>query len=159
MTLNDYRMLRYEDFFLAIIKREMNWKDAEHVFFTLPDSPEQITAIDLLRMAVDEALIENNKPLTDENRKRIEDDVKQTITPNLEEWYPVILVKQDDGYIDLSQMQKLETSYKIVCQIPFSRYYKECDYSFEEDEDGPYLDIDMEPFELFTKEFEEGKVC
>ena len=46
MTLNDYRKLRYEDFFLAIIKREMNWKDAEHVFLTLPYSSEQVTAID-----------------------------------------------------------------------------------------------------------------
>lgn len=155
MTLNDYRMLRYEDFFLAIIKREMNWENAEHAFFTLPGSTEQITAIDFLRIAVDEALIENNEPLTDENRKRVEDEVKQAITPNLEEWYPVILVKQENGYIDLSQMQKLDSSYTIVYQIPFSRYYKECDYSFEEDEDGPYLNIDMKPFELFTKEYED----
>ena len=157
MTLNDYKMLRYENFFLAIIKREMNWEDAEHVFLTLPDYPDPITAIELLRIAVDETLIETNEPLTDENRKRVEEDVKQTITPNLEEWHPVILVKQDDGYIDLSQMQKLETSYQIVCQIPFSKYYKECDYSFEEDETGPYLNIDMEPFNIFVNAFEEGK--
>lgn len=157
MTLNDYRMLRYEDFFLAIIKREMNWEDAEHVYLTIPDYPAEITAVELLRIAVDEALIENNEPLTDENRKRIEDDVKQTITPNLEEWYPVILVKKDTVYIDLSQMQELESEYKIICQIPLSEYYKECDYSFEEDEDGPYLDIDMEPFNVFVKDYEEGK--
>ena len=159
MTLNDYRKLRYEDFFLAIIKREINWKDAEHVFFTNPYSSEQVTAIDLLRIAVNTILIKNNEPLTEENRKKIEDDVKQTITSTLEEWYPVILVKQEDGYIDLSQMQKLETTYNIVCQIPFSEYYKECDYSFKEDENGPYLDIDMEPFELFVREYEEGKFC
>lgn len=155
MTLNDYRMLRYEDFFLAIIKKEMNWKEAEHVFLTLPGYPDKITAIDLLRMAVDEVLMENKEPLTDENRKRIEYDVKQTISPNLEEVYPVILVKQEDGYIDLSQMQKLQSEFKIVCLIPFSKYYKEDDYSFEEDEDGPYLNIDMEPFDRFTKEYEE----
>ncbi len=101
--------------------------------------------------------MENNEPLTDENRKRIEDDVKQTITPNLEEWYPVILVKKDTAYIDLSQMKELESEYKIICQIPFSEYYKECDYSFEEDEDGPYLEIDMEPFNVFVKDYEGGK--
>jgi len=157
MTLNDYRMLKYEDFFLAIIKREMNWEEAAHVYLTIPDYPGEVTAIELLRMAVDEALMENNEPLTDENRKRIEEDVKRKITPNLEEWYPVILVKTEEGYIDLSQMQKLEPEYKIICQTPLSEYYKEGEYSFEEDEDGPYLEIDMEPLEVFGKDFEEGK--
>lgn len=154
LTLNDCKMLRYEDFFLAIIKRSLNWEDAENTFLTLPDFSEPITAIDLLRIAVDETLIENNEQLTDENRKKIEDAVKHAITPHLEEWYPVILVKYEDGYLDLSQMQMLEVSYEIVYQIPFSKYYKESDYSFEEDENGPYLNIDMKPFELFTKEYE-----
>lgn len=157
MTLNEYRMLRYEDFSLAIIKREMNWDDAAHVWLTIPNHPFQITALDLLKMAVDEAIMENNEPLTEENRKKIEEEVKQTITPNLEEWYPVILVKHEDGYLDLSQMGNLENCYKIVCQVPFSQYYNESDYSFEEDEDGPYLNIDMEPFNAFVKDYEEGK--
>lgn len=158
MTLNDYKSLRSEVLFLAIIKREMNWQDAEKVFFSHPDFKEQITAHDLLEIAVKEALIENNEPITDEKKKEIEEEVKQTIASNLEEWYPVILVKQEDGYIDLSKMKKLETSYKITCQIPLSKYYKECDYSFEEDEDGPYLNIDMEPLEQFSKDYQEGKI-
>lgn len=158
MTLNDCRLLRYEDFFLAIIKKEMDWDEAEHVLLTIPDYSHKISAANLLKMAIDEALRENNEPLTEENKKRIEEDVKQTITPNLEEWYPVILVKHENGYIDLSQMQELDTAYKIVCQIPLSKYYREGDYSFEEDEDGPYLNIDMEPFEVFVKDYEEGKL-
>ena len=158
MELNDYRKLRYDDFFLAIIKREMNWDEAEHVYLTHPDFPDKITAIDLLKIAVNEALIENDEPLTDENRKKIEDDVKKKIAPHLEEWYPVILVKVNGEYIDLSQMKKLDSSYKIICQVPFSNYHMECDYSFEEDEDGPYLNIDMEPFELFVKNYENGKI-
>ena len=68
------------------------------------------------------------------------------------------MVKHENGYIDLSQMQELDTAYKIVCQIPLSQYYGEGDYSFEEDEDGPYLSIDMEPFEVFVKDYEEGKL-
>ncbi len=157
MTLNDYKMLRYEDFFLAIIKRKINWKEAEHIFLTIPEYPYKITALDLLKMAIDETLIENNELLTEENRKRIEDDVKQTISTNLEEWYPVILVKYGNGYLDLSQMQELESSYKIICQIPLSQYYKEEEYSFEKDKDGPYLNIDMQPFNVFTQDYKEGK--
>lgn len=157
MTLNDYKMLRYEDFFLAIIQREINWKEAEHIFLTIPEYPYKITALDLLKTAIDEALIENNELLTEENRKRIEEDVKQSISQNLEEWYPVILVKYGNGYLDLSQMQELESSYKIICQIPLSQYYKEEEYSFEEDKDGPYLNIDMQPFNVFTQDYKEGK--
>ena len=66
-------------------------------------------------------------------------------------------MKHENGYIDLSQMQELKTAYKIICRIPLNQYYKECDYSFEEDKDGPYLDIDMEPFNLFVKDYKEGK--
>lgn len=157
MTLHEYRMLRYEDFSLGIVKREMDWKDAENVRLTLPNFPSELTALDLLKIAVDEALIENNEPLTEENRKKIEEEVKQTITPNLEEWRPVILVKHENGYIDLSEMGELAPAYKVICEIPFSRYYNENDYSFEEDEDGPYLSIDMEPFNAFVKDYEEGK--
>lgn len=157
MTLNDYKMLRYEDFFLAIIQREINWKEAEHIFLTIPEYPYKITALDLLKTAIDEALIENNELLTEENRKRIEEDVKQSISPNLEEWYPVILVKYGNGYLDLSQMQELESSYKIICQIPLIQYYKEEEYSFEEDKDGPYLNIDMQSFNVFTQDYKEGK--
>ena len=157
MTLDDCKKFRYENFFLAIIKREMNWGDAENVFLTIPDYPFPMTALDLLKMAVEDAIAEKNEPLTEENKKRIEEEVKQSITPQLEEWYPIILVKHAEGYIDLSEMKELESVYKIVCQIPFSQYYKECDYSFKEDEDGPYLNIDMEQFELFVKDYEEGK--
>ena len=157
MTLNDYKMLRYEDFFLAIIKRKIDWKEAEHIILTIPEYPYKITALNLLEMAIDEALIENNEILTEENRKRIEEDVKQLISPNLEEWYPVILVKYENRYLDLSQMQELENSYNIICQIPLSQYYKEGDYSFEEDKDGPYLNIDMQPFNVFIQDYKEGK--
>ena len=64
MTLNDYRKLRYEDFFLAIIKKEMNWEEAEHVFLTIPDYPCKITALDLLKIAVEEILIEKKETLS-----------------------------------------------------------------------------------------------
>ena len=90
-------------FFLAIIKRKIDWKEAEHIILTIPEYPYKITALNLLEMAIDEALIENNELLTEENRKRIEEDVKQLISPNLEEWYPVILVKYENRYLDLSE--------------------------------------------------------
>lgn len=157
MTLNDYRMLRYEDFFLAVIKRNLNWEEAENVLITLPHLSSPVSALELLKMSVEAALKENNVPLTDENKKRIEEKVKQAITPNLEERYPVILVKHETGYIDLSKMQKLEPEYQIVCQVPLKKYYKESDYSFEEDKDGPYFNIHMEPFKLFVKDYERGK--
>ena len=158
MTLNDFRQLRHENFFLAIVKREMNWKDAEKVFFTIPDYPSPISALDLLDIAVEEALIEKNEPLTQENRDRIKEEVKRDITPNLEEWYPVILVKHETGYWDLSIMERLDPVYTIICQIPMNKYYRESDYSFEEDEDGPYLSIDMEPFNDFVKDYQQGKL-
>ena len=158
MTLNEYRKLRHEDFYLAVVKRKLDWEDAEHVFVTIPELNVRVTVVELLRMAVGQALIENNEALTDENRKRIEDDVKQTISPNLEDWYHTALVKYEDEYIDLYEMQKLDSSHEIVCIVPFNQYYKENDYSFEEDEnDEPYFEMDMEIFDNFVKDYEEGK--
>ena len=157
MTLNDFKKTRKEDLFLAVIKREMNWKDAEKVFFTLPGYSNPVSAQKILEIAVEEALFECKESVTPENRKKIEEEVKQSITPNLEEWYPVILAKYENGYLDLSKMEELDSTFQIVCQIPINEYYKELEYSFEEDQNGPYLNIDMEPFNDFTKDYENGK--
>ena len=158
MTLTEYKNSRYEDLFLAVLKKEIDWENADKIILNIPDIPFDFTALDALKNAVREALVENNEHLTEENQKRIEEEVKQTIGTNLEETNPVILLKTEEGYIDLSVMRKLDSEYKVICLIPFKEYYGEDDYSFNEDENGPYLEIDMEPFEKFAKDFEEGKV-
>lgn len=157
MTLAEYKNSRYEDLFLAVIKKEIDWENADKIILDIPDIPFVFTAHDALRTAVRDALVENNQKPTEENMRSIEEEVKQTIGTNLEETNPVILLKTEEGYIDLSVMKKLESEYKVVCLIPFKKYYGENDYSFNEDEDGPYLEIDMEPFEKFFKDYEEGK--
>ena len=158
MTLEQYRNSRYEDLFLAVIKKELDWNQAEQFLLTIPNSSYKVTAHDLLKIAVEEALRENGEPLTEENKKMIEEEVKQAITPHLEEWEPVILLKQDEGFVDLSRMEELDKEYKIICQISFSEYYGKYDYFFDEDENGPYLIIDMGPFEEFVKDYERGKI-
>lgn len=157
MTLAEYKNSRYEDLFLAVIKKEIDWENADKVILDIPDIPFDFTALDALENAVREALIENNEPLTEENQKRIEEEVKQTIGTHLEETNPVILLKTEEGYIDLSVMKNLEPEYKVVCLIPFKEYYGENDYSFNEDEDGPYFEIDTDPLEKFFSDYEEGK--
>ena len=157
MTLAEYKNSRYEDLFLAVIKKAIDWENADKVILDIPDIPFDFTALDALKNAVREALIENNEPLTEENQKRIEEEVKHTIGTHLEETNPVILLKTDEGYIDLSVMKNLEPEYKVVCLIPFKEYYGENDYSFNEDEDGPYFEIDTDPLEKFFSDYEEGK--
>ena len=157
MTLAEYKNSRYEDLFLAVIKKEIDWENADKVILDIPDIPFDFTALDALKNAVREALIENNEPLTEENQKRIEEEVKQTIGTHLEETNPVILLKTEEGYIDLSVMKNLEPKYKVVCLIPFKEYYGKNDYSFNEDEDGQYFEIDTDPLEKFFSDYEEGK--
>lgn len=156
MTLEEYRNSRYEDLFLAVIKKEIDWNNAERVFVTVEDFPNPITISDLLKIVVREAIIENGETLTQENQKRIEEEAKQIIGNKLGEIYFVILLNKDNRYIELGRMIPLEPEYQIICQIPFKAYYKKEEYSFEEDEDGPYLSIDMKPFEKFVKDYQEG---
>jgi len=101
--------------------------------------------------------VENNQLPTEENMRSIEEEVKKTIGTQLEETNYVILLKTKEGYVDLSKMENLESEYKVACLIPFKKYYGKNDYSFKEDENGPYLEIDMEPFKKFVKDYEEGK--
>lgn len=157
MTLAEYKNSRYEDLFLAVIKKEIDWENADKVVLKIPELPFEITARDALRNAVRDAIVENNQSPTEENMRSIEEEVKKTIGTQLEETNPVILLKTKEGYIDLSKMENLESDYKVACLIPFKEYYGENDYSFKEDENGPYLEIDTEPLEEFFKDYEEGK--
>lgn len=157
MTMQDYRDARYEEFFLALVIRELDWEEAKDVVLNVPDYPDGITAIDALKISVEQALIENNEEPTEENKKRIEEDVKKSITTHLERWEYVILLKHGEQYIDLSEMNEMDSRYKIRVIVPFKEYYSEDDYCFEEDEEGPYLSIEMDGFNKFVEDCEAGK--
>jgi len=158
MTLEEYRKAKHEDFFLAIIAKTISWEAAHEVVVFLPEYPNGITVAKLLEIAVEEALEEHNEPVTEENKKRIEEEVKSLISTQVESWDPVILLKQGEGYIDISEMVELAPEYEIRCLIPFKEYYDEDEYSFEEDEDGEiYLAIDPGCFNDFVDDYEDGR--
>ena len=158
MKLEDYRKAKHEDFFLAVIAKTISWDAAREVVVYLPEYPKGITVTRLLEIAVEQALAENNEPVTEENKKHVEEEVKQLISTQLESWAPVILLKRGEGYIDISEMIALAPEYEIRCLVPFKEYYNENDYSFEEDEDGePYLEIDSGHFNDFVDDYERGK--
>lgn len=156
MTLKEYREAKHEDFFLAIIVKEISWEDAADVVIYLPEYPNGITVAKALELSVEEALAESNEPITEENKKSVEEKVKKTISTHLQSWAPVILLKHGEGYIDLSEMKKLGAEYEIKLLIPLGDYYEKDEYSFEEDEEGLYLDIDATPFNSFVEDYESG---
>lgn len=156
MTLDDFKSLQYENFFLAIIKRKKQWKENQKVSFKIPDYPSFSAIIDLLNITVKQKIIEKDKGLN--NSSLVKEDAKQSKILNNKDGYPVILAKTENGYLDLSKMEKLDSAYQIICEIPINEYYRECDFSFEEDEEGPYLNIDVEPLRKFIKDYREGKI-
>lgn len=155
-TLEEYRQSKHEDFFLAIIVREISWEEATDVVIYLPEYPNGVTVAKALELSVKEALAESDEPVTEENINRVKEDVKKTISTQLESWAPVILLKHEEGYIDLSEMKELGEEYEIKCIIPLADYYEETEYSFEENEDGIYLDIDNDPFISFVEDYVNG---
>lgn len=155
-TLEEYRQSKHEDFFLAIIVREISWEEATDVVIYLPEYPNGITVTKALELSVKEALAESNEPVTEENKKRVEEEVKKTISTQLESSAPVILLKHEEGYIDLSEMKELGEEYDIKCLVPLGDYYEKAEYSFEEDDEGIYLDIDTDPFDAFVEDYENG---
>ena len=157
MTLQEYQEARHEDLFLAVVSRVLSWEEVKNVCLYIPDYPNGIIATDVLKISVEQALLENNEPVTEENVKNIEEEVKRTITTHLEECHETILLKYGNIYIDISQMAEFDPEYEIKCLVPLAEYYSKEDYSFDEGEDGPYLSIDMEPFEEFVKDYSEGK--
>jgi len=157
MTLEEYRKAKHEDFFLAVISKKIGWEQAHEVVVYLPQYPEGITVLELMETSVEIALAENKVPITEENKKIIEKEVKETFSTFLEEWYPVILLKYGESYIDLSEMKELGKEYEIKCLVPMKEYYKEDEYSFEEDEGGIYINIEPYPFSCFATDYEEGK--
>lgn len=97
MTLEEYRKAKHEDFFLAIIAKTISWEAAHDIVVYLPEYPDGITVIKLLEIAVEQDLVENNEPATEEKKKRVEEEVKRTISTHLESWAPVILLKHCEG--------------------------------------------------------------
>ena len=158
MKLEEYRDLSSDKLFLAIIKKSVNWNEADRFYFDVPGFDNPISAADILEIAVKEALEENNEPISQENMERIRAEVQEAITPNLEEWYPVIVAALEDWYMDLSVMEKLDTSFEFEKLIPISCYYNNSQYSFEEDEGEVYLSIDKVPFNRFVNDYESGKI-
>jgi len=158
MTLKELRKARHEDIFLAVISRQLSWEESENLVMRTEEYPYGIRVSEALKICIEEALLESQKPLTEENIKSLEEEIKQTITSHLEESFNTILLKKDEYYIDLSIMTELDSKYKIKCLVEFNQYYSKGEYSFEEDEGGsPYLDLELEPFQKFWKDYEEGK--
>lgn len=158
MTLKDYRNSRIEDLFLAVIVKRniVGWEDAHHLHITIPDEQLSITAQEVLNIAVERAIIENNEELTEENKSIKKKEIMENVTTLFEECYPVPLLKMKNGkYMDLSVMAELAQEFEIRCLTNFKEYYNEGDFSFEEDEEGPYLNIEMEPFDNFFNEWKE----
>lgn len=56
-TLEEYRQSKHEDFFLAIIVREISWEEATDVVMYLPEYPNGITVTKALELSVKEALL------------------------------------------------------------------------------------------------------
>lgn len=156
MTLEEYRSTKIENFFCAIIVRKMTWEEAKNATFTVEGYSESMTTIDMLKIAVEQALQENGEMLTEENKKRVEEDVKSKILPHLEAEYNVILLKRGETYIDLSEMKELNMEeYLIKALVPLARYCKEEDYGFDEDESGVYFEVRMELLEKFVEDYGE----
>lgn len=157
MTLEEYRATKKENLFLAIIKKNLNWEEAGDKTIFLEEFPEGISISDLLKFAAEGAIMESGEELTEERRQEVENEVKQTIMPCLEELTPVILLKVDEEeYIDLSTMEKFDSKeYEVKVKIPISQYFEDEDFSFEEDDEGIYFSVDTEKFDSFTKDYEE----
>lgn len=158
MTLKELREARHEDFFLAVVSRELSWEEAENECLFTEEYPNGICVKDVLRICVEEALSDVHEQITEEKIKSIETDIKQTTTSHLEECFNTILLKNGEHYIDVSVMEELNSEYKIKCLVSLDRYYNQGEYSFEEDEEGStYLNLDLDPFDKFIKDYQEGK--
>ena len=153
MTLEELRKSRIEDLFLAVLAKDIGWDKAKFVRLKTPEYPNGITALDAMKISVWQAIIENNEPLTEEYKMRIENEVKQQISTSLEEIYYTILLKHGETYIDLVDMKEISEDMKVKELVKFEEYFSKEEYSFEEDEDGPYLDIERKNFEKFIENY------
>lgn len=153
VSLEELRSASIEEFFLAVIVTKIDWDDAHNVKIFTEDYPNGISAIKALQICIEEALVECGEEITEARKKEVEEDVKRTITTQLEKAYPVMLLKKGEIYIDLSEMNVLDTEvYQVRYLTPFAQYYKREDFDFEEDECGIYLNIELEPFFKFENE-------
>ena len=159
MTLEELRSVKHEDLFFAVVSRVLSWEEAKGVYIYLPEYPNGITAEEALNISIQEALAEDKKPVTKESIKRLEEKIKKKITSNLVETFKTIVwLKDKECHIDLTDMTDIEAAKYEISLYPIREYYKEDAYSFEEDEEGkPYLQIDLEPFEKFVKDYKKGK--
>ena len=66
MTLEELRNSRYEDLCLAVVKREIDWNDAEKVFLTIPGYDYEMSVINVLKISVEEVITERNIHNTEE---------------------------------------------------------------------------------------------
>lgn len=159
MTLEELRSVKYEDLFFAVVTSVLDWEEAKYVNIYLPEYPNGITAEEALNMSIQEVLCEDNKPFTEESRRQLEERIKKEINTHITKTFETIVLKDADSYIDLTDMTEIEASQYEIFLYPIRGYYKEEDYSFEENSEGkPYLEIDLEPFKKFVKDYKEGKL-
>lgn len=160
MTLKELRNVKHKNLFFAVVSRVLSWEEAKGVYIYLPGYPDGITAEEALNISIQEALSEDNKPVTEENRKKLAERIKQKINSNITESFEtIVLLKDEESYIDLTDMTEVDTAKYDIFLYPIEGYYKEDDYSFEEDAEGKtYLNMDLGPFYKFVKDYKEGKV-
>lgn len=160
MTLKELRNVKHENLFFAVVSRVLSWEEAKGVYIYLPGYPDGITAEEALNISIQEALSEDKKPVTKESIKRLEEKIKKKINSNLVETFETIVwLKDKECYIDLTDMTEIEAAKYEISLYPIGEYYKEDDYSFEEDAEGKtYLNMDLEPFNKFVKNYKEGKI-
>lgn len=158
VTLEELRKTSFDDFFLAIVVRSLDWDEAENLQVFLAEYPEGITIGQLLTVCVEEALKESNDEITDERLAKVTEDVKSRIKPMLDEWYPLVLIKKGDNYIDLSSMEEtLDPQFKIRVIVPLRNYCNEEDYCFEEEDGKVCFFIENGVVEAFSKDYEDGE--
>ena len=158
VTLEELQKTSFDDFFLAIVARSLNWDEAKDLQVFLDEYPEGITIKQLLKVYVEEALQEKNDEITDEMQAKVTEDVKSRIKPMLEEWYPLVLIKKGDNYINLSSMEEtLDSKFKIKVIVPLRNYCREEDYCFEEEDGKVYFFIENGVVEAFSKDYEDGE--
>jgi hypothetical protein len=116
---------------------------------------EEYTKVKQLTDLISSKVAEANLKLGTECSINVSDVTKRAIDLLCEKFVAIVLLKDGDTYININIVEKIDMStYQLKNLEPFSSYYKENEYRFEEADGRVILDVDsLEPFENFEKKY------
>ena len=159
LTLRDYQQKSINDLFLAVIVEQISDQEAKDHMHSLTPEDEDYAKVKEVEQHIDSAISESMKKqnVNPDYASQFSDMLKEAISICFEKTAVIVVLKNDDTYINVNDDEEIDMStHELRFLEPFSDYYSEGEYRFEELNGRVVLDVDsIEPIDRYEQKIKQ----